>query len=77
MVADVRPLVRMSITVIIEENGRREQGYSGGGGRFDYAHFSDEVLHRYANEAVSQAVLNLSAFVVRSRMRHRFAGASS
>ena len=59
--ADVRPLVRMSITVIVEENGRREQGYSGGGGRFDYAYFTDEVLQRYANEAVAQAVLNLAA----------------
>ena len=39
--ADVRPLVRMSLTVIVEENGRREQGYAGGGGRFDYA-----LLHR-------------------------------
>ena len=59
--ADVRPLVRMSITVIVEENGRREQGYAGGGGRFDYAYFTDEVLARYANEAVAQAVLNLAA----------------
>jgi TldD protein len=38
--ADVRPLVRLSLTVIVEENGRREQGHSGGGGRFDYAHFT-------------------------------------
>ena len=59
--ADVRPLVRMSITVIVEENGRREQGYSGGGGRFDYAYFTDDVLARYANEAVAQALLNLAA----------------
>ena len=61
VVADARPLVRMSITVIAEENGRREQGYAGGGGRFDYAYFTDEVLARYASEAVGQAVLNLSA----------------
>ncbi|MCC7325816.1 MAG: metalloprotease TldD [Burkholderiales bacterium] len=61
VVADVRPLVRMSITVIVEESGRREQGHAGGGGRFDYAHFADEMLHRYANEAVAQAVLNLAA----------------
>jgi hypothetical protein len=54
VVADVRPLVRMSITVIVEENGRREQGYSGGGGRFDYAYFTDEILTRYAHEAVAQ-----------------------
>ncbi|MFO1304547.1 MAG: metalloprotease TldD [Burkholderiales bacterium] len=61
VVADARPLVRMSITVIVEENGRREQGYAGGGGRFDYAYFTDEILNRYATEAVDQAVLNLSA----------------
>ena len=59
--ADVRPLVRLSLTVIVEENGRREQGSAGGGGRFDYAHFSDDVIDRYAKEAVDQAVLNLSA----------------
>ena len=39
MAADVRPLVRLSLTVIVEENGRREQGSAGGGGRFDYAYF--------------------------------------
>ncbi len=61
IVADVRPLVRMSITVIVEEGGRREQGHSGGGGRFDYAYFTDEVLHRYAREAAAQALLNLDA----------------
>jgi TldD protein len=48
MAADVRPLVRVSITVIMEEDGRREQGSSGGGGRFDYAYFTDAVLHDYA-----------------------------
>ena len=39
LAADVRPLVRVSLTVFVEENGRREQGYSGGGGRFDYGYF--------------------------------------
>ena len=53
--------MRISITVIVEENGRREQGYGGGGGRFDYAYFTDDVLARYAKEAVGQALLNLSA----------------
>jgi hypothetical protein len=52
--ADVRPLVRVSITVIVEEGGRREQGYSGGGGRFDYSYFTDAVLESYAEQAVSQ-----------------------
>jgi TldD protein len=59
--ADVRPLVRLSLTVIVEENGRREQGFSGGGGRFDYAYFTDAVLANYATQAVAQAVLNLGA----------------
>ncbi len=59
--ADIRPLVRCSISVIVEENGRREQGSSGGGGRFDFAYFDDEVLRRYAGEAVHQAITNLHA----------------
>ncbi|HKC44797.1 MAG TPA: metalloprotease TldD [Burkholderiales bacterium] len=61
MAADVRPLVRLSVQVIAEANGRREQGSSGGGGRFDYAHFTDEVLADYAKRAVDLAILNLDA----------------
>jgi TldD protein len=49
LVADVRPLTRVSITVIVEDQGRREQGYAGGGGRFDYAYFDDALLDDYAN----------------------------
>jgi TldD protein len=58
---DVRPLVRVSISVIVEESGRREQGHSGGGGRFDYAYFDDALLMQYAKQAVDQALLNLAA----------------
>jgi TldD protein len=61
MAADVRPLVRVSVTVIMEEKGRREQGSSGGGGRYDYAYFSDAVLRDYAERAVHQARVNLAA----------------
>ena len=61
LAADIRPLVRCSISVIIEENGKREQGSSGGGGRFDFGYFDDEILQRYAKEAVHQAVVNLHA----------------
>jgi len=61
MAADVRPLVRVSIQVIAEEGGRREQGSSGGGGRFDYAYFTDAVIQDYARRAVHQAVTNLAA----------------
>lgn len=61
MNADIRPLVRLSLQVIIESSGRREQGSAGGGGRFDYAYFDDEVLRRYAAEAVHQAVVNFDA----------------
>ena len=61
MAADVRPLVRLSVQVIVEQHGRREQGNAGGGGRFDYAYFTDQVLAEYAAKAVHQAVTNLSA----------------
>lgn len=61
MAADVRPLVRVSIQVIAEQNGRREQGSSGGGGRYDYSYFTDDVLLSYAEKAVHQAIVNLSA----------------
>jgi TldD protein len=61
LAADVRPLVRLSLQVIVEQDGRREQGSSGGGGRFDYAYFTDEVLEDYARRAVDQALVNLEA----------------
>ena len=59
--ADVRPLVRLSLQVIVEADGRREQGSAGGGGRFDYGHFTDDVLNDYAQKAVHQALINLDA----------------
>jgi TldD protein len=61
LAADVRPLVRISITVIVEEHGRREQGYAGGGARLDYAYFTVERLHAFAKQAVDQAIVNLGA----------------
>lgn len=61
LAADIRPLVRCSISVIVEEKGAREQGSAGGGGRFDFSYFDDAVLRRYAEEAVHQAVVNLKA----------------
>ncbi len=59
--ADVRPLVRLSVQVIAEANGRRETGSAGGGGRTDYSHFTEAVLDDYARRAVSQALVNLEA----------------
>ncbi len=61
MAADVRPLVRLSVQVIAEQDGRRESGSSGGGGRTDYSHFTDAVLEDYAQRAVAQAITNLGA----------------
>lgn len=62
LAADIRPLVRVSMTVIVEgAGGKREQGASGGGGRTDYGFFTDEVLREYARQAVHQAVTNLDA----------------
>jgi TldD protein len=61
MAADVRPLVRLSVTVIAEADGRRETGSAGGGTRGDYSHFSPARLQDYADRAVSQALVNLQA----------------
>src|SRR5205085_9414477 len=55
--ADVRPLVHLSITVIAEQDGRREQGHNGAGGRFGYAFYTDEVLEQLAKDAVRQALV--------------------
>jgi len=60
--ADVRPLVRLNVSVIAERNGRREQGMAGGGGRFGYSWFIDQgKADEYAREAVRQALVNLEA----------------
>ena len=62
LAADIRPLVRMNVTVIVEENGHREQGSMGGGGRSDYSYFIDqERALEYGKEAVRQALVNLEA----------------
>ena len=61
LAADVRPLVRLSLQAIVEQDGRREQGSSGGGGRFDYTYFTDDIIDDYAKKAVDQALVNLAA----------------
>jgi len=61
LAADIRPLVRVSVTVIAEQNGRREMGSAGGGGRYSYGYFSDEILEQYASDAVKSALVNLDA----------------
>lgn len=61
LAADVRPLVRLSVTVIAEQGDRREVGSSGGGGRFGLAYFSDAQITEYVNEAVEQALINLDS----------------
>ena len=59
---DIRPLVRMNVTVIVEDNGRREQGGSGGGARQGYEYFiEDDRAMSYAREAVRLALVNLEA----------------
>lgn len=58
---DVRPLVRLSVSVIVEQNGRREQGSSGGGGRFNMDYFDDALIEKYVNDAVKAALVNLEA----------------
>ncbi|MBC3378064.1 metalloprotease TldD [Serratia fonticola] len=66
LAADVRPLVRFSVSVLVEEDGKRERGASGGGGRFGYDYFLEVVdgevrADTFAKEAVRMALVNLSA----------------
>lgn len=62
LAADIRPLVRLNVTVIAEQGDRREQGSDGGGGRFDYLKLvKDNAWQKFANEAVRQALVNLEA----------------
>ena len=61
-VADLRPLVRLNVSVVVEQDGRRESGSFGGGGRFGYAALLDEAyLHSAVDEALRQALLNLDS----------------
>ena len=61
LAADVRPLVRLSVTVIAEQNGRREMGSGGGGGRFGLAYFDDAQIETYVSDAVKAAITNLDS----------------
>jgi TldD protein len=61
-VGDVRPLTRFNITAIVEENGKRELGLYGGGGRVAFEFFLEQDRwRRFASEAVRQAILKLGA----------------
>ncbi len=60
--ADMRPLVRLNINVIVEDNGKLEKGSAGGGGRFGYEYFQDDaLLESYIDDAIKQALTNLEA----------------
>lgn len=62
MHADIRPLISIHVSVMVEQNGRRESGRSGGGGRYQYDYFlQDERALSYAREAVREALINLQA----------------
>ena len=62
LAADVRPLVRMNVQVIVEQNGRRESGYAGFGGRYSYEQLlGDGQPEKFAREALRQALVNLEA----------------
>ena len=62
LAGDVRPLVRLNVSVIIEHQGRREQGYAGGGGRFAYPEFlASQRWRELVREAVRTAQVNLEA----------------
>jgi len=61
LAADIRPMVRLNVSVILQQGTRRERGNCGGGARSTYGYFSDEVALSYAHEAVRMAQVNLDA----------------
>jgi TldD protein len=62
MAADVRPLIRLNVSVILEQDGRREQGYAGGGARTNLDYFlNGDIPMDFAKEAVRQAIVQLEA----------------
>ncbi len=62
LAGDIRPLVRLDIRVLMESGDRREQGFSGGGGRYGLTTLIDAGFWRHhAEEAVRQAAVNLEA----------------
>ncbi len=62
MAADIRPLIRLNVSVILEQDGRREQGYAGGGARTTLNYFLDgDISMDYAREAVRQALVQFEA----------------
>ncbi len=72
LAADVRPL-RLSVSVLVEHDGKRERGASGGGGRYGYEYFLEihqgqVVAEQYAREAVRMALVNLSAIAAPAGM---------
>lgn len=73
LAVDIRPLVRLSVSVLVEHDGKRERGASGGGGRYGYEYFlaihQGQVLaEQYAREAVRMALVNLSAIAAPAGM---------
>ena len=59
---DVRPLVRLNVSIIVEQNGRRESGFFGIGGRYLYDRLFDPATgERAVDEALKQALVNLEA----------------
>lgn len=67
--ADARPLVRLNVSVIVAQNGRREQGYAGGGGRYPLDVFvSEDLGMQYGEEAVRQALVQLEAIAAPAGM---------
>lgn len=62
LAADIRPLIRLNVSVILQQDGQREHGYSGGGARADLSYFLDgDIPLEFAREAVRQAAIQLEA----------------
>ena len=59
--ADIRPMVRLNVSVIAKQGDRREQGSAGGGGRYELAYFDEQLVQKFVDSAVKQALTNLES----------------
>ena len=61
LAADIRPLIRFGVSVILQHNGRRERGSSGGGARMDFSLLDEDYVLQHCQQAVHMAQVNLEA----------------
>lgn len=61
LITDIRPMVKLMVTIVINKDGKLEKGYAGGGGRHEFSYFSKDIVSEYINRSYQQALQKLDA----------------